>query len=318
MSFKQLSPTFFVSTQITEDDVARASEQGIRTIIDNRPDGEEAGQPTAAEIAASAARHGMGFEHIPVTPGAITDSDVAKFVDALARHDGPALGYCKTGTRAATLWALSRAREIGADAVLEATAGAGYDLSKIKPRLTSAAASTGADSKIYDVVIVGGGSAGIAAASSLLKRRSNLSIAIIEPADVHYYQPGFTLVGAGVFTSEATRRPMASVMPDKVVWIKQGASGFAPDSNEVVLADGSSLRYRALVAAPGIKLNWGAIPGLVEESRQERRHFKLPPRPRALYARTRQIAQAWASAVHTAALADQMRRRAAKGDVSDL
>ncbi len=118
--------------------------------------------------------------------------------------------------------------------------------------------------KIFDIVIVGGGSAGIAAASSLLKRRPSLSIAVVEPADTHYYQPGFTLVGAGVFAPEVTCRPMASVMPANVTWIKQAVSSFAPDSDEVVLADGSSLKYRALVAAPGIKLDWDAIPGLSE------------------------------------------------------
>jgi len=72
-------------------------------------------------------------------------------------------------------------------------------------------ASTGG-TKTYDVVIVGGGSGGVATAASLLKRRQKLSIAVVEPADTHYYQPGFTLVGAGVFEPEVTRRPTAGVM----------------------------------------------------------------------------------------------------------
>lgn len=118
--------------------------------------------------------------------------------------------------------------------------------------------------KIFDIVIVGGGSAGIATASSLLSRRPSLSIAVIEPAATHDYQPGWTMVGAGVFAPEATRRSMTAVMPDRVTWIRQAAAGFAPDSNEVVLADGSAVRYRVLVAAPGLKLDWDGIPGLSE------------------------------------------------------
>ena len=74
--------------------------------------------------------------------------------------------------------------------------------------------------KQYDVVIVGGGAAGIATASSLLRRASHLSVAIVEPADTHYYQPGWTMVGAGVFSSHSTSRAMASVMPKSATWIK--------------------------------------------------------------------------------------------------
>lgn len=118
--------------------------------------------------------------------------------------------------------------------------------------------------KIFDIVIVGGGAAGIATASSLLKRRPSLSIAVVEPSQTHDYQPGWTMVGGGVFRIESTRRSMDSVMPSPVTWIRTAATAFAPDSDEVVLADGSSLKYRVLIAAPGLKLDWGAVPGLVD------------------------------------------------------
>jgi sulfide:quinone oxidoreductase len=116
----------------------------------------------------------------------------------------------------------------------------------------------------HDVVIIGGGAAGIATATSLLARRRRLSIAIVEPGNEHFYQPGWTMVGAGVFGLDQTRRPMASVMPDGVTWVQAAATGFAPGEDRIVLADGSDLAYRVLVAAPGIKLDWAAIPGLAE------------------------------------------------------
>nr|WP_255704470.1 FAD/NAD(P)-binding oxidoreductase [Erythrobacter sp. SN021] len=96
----------------------------------------------------------------------------------------------------------------------------------------------------------------------MLKRRPGLDIAIVEPADTHAYQPGWTMVGGGIFEPEVTRRPMASVMPRGVEWIRAAAKSFQPDDNQVTLEDGSTLRYEVLVVAPGIRLAWEKIAGL--------------------------------------------------------
>lgn len=116
----------------------------------------------------------------------------------------------------------------------------------------------------HQVIIVGGGAAGIATASSLLKRDNSLDIAIIEPADEHFYQPGWTMVGAGVFDKNETVRTMDAVWPQGIKRIKGAVKSFEPDSQTVTLGDGSAVSYDFLVVAAGLKLDWDAVEGLNE------------------------------------------------------
>lgn len=236
MTFKSISPRFSVSGQLTPEDVQQAAAQGFKSVICNRPDGEEAGQPSSSVIREAAEALGLSFAYIPAISGAITADNAAKMKVALADLPPPVLAYCRSGARSSTLWDMA----------------------------TKRSDETPSSAKIYDVVIVGGGSAGIATAASLLKRNARMSIAIIEPSDIHYYQPGWTMVGAGVFSAEFTRRSEKSVMPRGVDWIKKAATGFTPEQNSVSLDDGSAVSYRVLVACPGIKLDWEAIDGLTE------------------------------------------------------
>ena len=116
----------------------------------------------------------------------------------------------------------------------------------------------------FDVVIVGAGSGGVAVSSSLLKRNGNLRIALVDPATKHYYQPGWTMVGGGVFSAKSTERETHTLLDKRVSQIHQLVSKVEPDSNSVSLQDGSVVSYDQLVMSPGLTLNWGAIEGLEE------------------------------------------------------
>lgn len=116
----------------------------------------------------------------------------------------------------------------------------------------------------HRVVIVGGGAAGITVAAELRRRDARLDIAIVEPSDTHSYQPGWTLVGAGVFTRRQTQRAEQTLIPKGVTWIRAGVTAFEPDAHSVRLSDGRVLGYDYLVACPGLKLDWDGIEGLTD------------------------------------------------------
>ena len=116
----------------------------------------------------------------------------------------------------------------------------------------------------HQILIVGGGAAGITAAAQLKRARNNLDVAILEPASDHYYQPGWTLVGGGVFSLEETRRAERDLIPAGVHWIQAGAASFDPDHNSVTTTSGDTLSYDVLIVATGLQLCWDKIEGLSE------------------------------------------------------
>ncbi len=114
----------------------------------------------------------------------------------------------------------------------------------------------------FEVIVVGGGNAGISVAARLLRKNSDLNIAIIEPSDKHYYQPAWTLVGGGIFNIKKTMRAESSVIPKKATWLKESVASFQPEENTLTTAEGNIYQYNYLVVAPGIQLNWNKIDGL--------------------------------------------------------
>jgi sulfide:quinone oxidoreductase len=116
----------------------------------------------------------------------------------------------------------------------------------------------------HQILIAGGGAAGITAAAQLRRARPSLDVAILEPSGEHYYQPGWTLVGGGVFSLEETRRAEGDLIPSGVTWIREAVAGFDPEHNTVTTASGQALSYDVLIVATGLKLCWDRIEGLVE------------------------------------------------------
>ena len=122
----------------------------------------------------------------------------------------------------------------------------------------------------HQVVIVGGGTAGITVAARLTKGWFNkLDVAVIEPSDKHYYQPLWTLVGAGVFRKEVTERSEAAVMPKRAKWIRDAVTEFHPDENYLLTRDGQKITYDWLVVGAGIQINWDQIKGLKDSIGKE-------------------------------------------------
>jgi sulfide:quinone oxidoreductase len=120
-----------------------------------------------------------------------------------------------------------------------------------------------------DVLILGGGTAGITTAAQLRKQRSDLQIRLLEPAEYHYYQPAWTLVGGGTYDLEATRRPMRSVIPDGVHWVQASAVEIDPASQRVTDGNGTMHSYHYLIVALGVALDWDGIPGLADNVGQK-------------------------------------------------
>lgn len=135
MISKQLTAKLHVAGQITADDVKQAAAEGFTAIINNRPDGEDSGQPPAAEIAAAAKAVGLAYVHQPVVGSNISDADVGTFARLVAETPGKILAHCRTGTRCTMLWVLSEAGTQSADALLATARTAGYDLEPLRARL---------------------------------------------------------------------------------------------------------------------------------------------------------------------------------------
>lgn len=119
-------------------------------------------------------------------------------------------------------------------------------------------------SKKTKLVIIGGGTGGIMLSSRLMKTKAPVEVTLIEPADTHWYHPAWTLVGAGAYDIKKTAKPMSEMIPDKVKWVKDYATGFRPEENIVTTAVSGDISYDFLVVSPGLVMDTSLIEGLTE------------------------------------------------------
>lgn len=125
----------WVAGQLEAADFDRAAELGIRTVINNRPDGEAPDQLPHARAQAAAATAGLAYHYLPVVNGGLSIETVDAMRALMAEADGPVLAYCRSGTRSTFLWAFASAERVPAETIVEAAGSAGYDLSGIAPQL---------------------------------------------------------------------------------------------------------------------------------------------------------------------------------------
>ncbi len=245
LDITKLDHKLSVAGQVSIDHITEIAAAGYKSIICNRPDYEGGGnQPGSEELEAMAKLLDIAFVYLPIRMGALSAERAEAFQRLIAELPKPILAFSASGMRATALYEMTKQND--------------KDDTEARESVVAACHWDNA----FDVVVIGGGSAGIGVAASLLKRRATLRIAIIEPNDKHYYQPAWTLVGAGAYDIAETVKPMADIIPKNVEWIQSAASGFDPENDRVHLADGRVIGYRQLIVCPGIRLAWEKIEGL--------------------------------------------------------
>lgn len=129
MDLRKITDDFSVSPQIECEDVAAIAEAGFRSILCNRPDGEEFGQCAYDAVAEAAQAAGLAVRSVPIVSGMLSEADLAAFRAALDELPKPILAYCRSGTRCTMLWSMTSFGDLGADEIVKATSAAGYDMS---------------------------------------------------------------------------------------------------------------------------------------------------------------------------------------------
>lgn len=137
MDVRNVTEGFAVAPQMQPDDLVTLADLGFAAVLCNRPDGEEDGQPTVAEMRDAAQAAGLAFHHIPVSGGKFPEAAIAAFRAVRRGTQGPVLAYCRTGTRSITLDTLANPNSVSPSERLKQAADAGYDLFAMSDQLSS-------------------------------------------------------------------------------------------------------------------------------------------------------------------------------------
>ncbi|KAF8319358.1 FAD/NAD-P-binding domain-containing protein [Clavulina sp. PMI_390] len=139
----------------------------------------------------------------------------------------------------------------------------------MRTSLVRRAAAAASSASKHKVVIVGAGTAGLSTANQIYNkfaadghRLNPGDIAVIDAAEWHNYQPGWTLVGAGLKDKYQLRQPVKDLIPPHITLVSQNVATFSPESNSLTTENGQSISYETLIVAPGLKINWDGIKGL--------------------------------------------------------
>ncbi len=135
MDLRKITDDFSVSPQIECEDVPGIAEAGFRSILCNRPDGEEFGQCAYDAVAEAAETAGLVVRSVPIVSGMLSEADMTAFRAALDEMPKPILAYCRSGTRCTMLWSMTKFGDLGADEIVKATSAAGYDMSGLVRQL---------------------------------------------------------------------------------------------------------------------------------------------------------------------------------------
>jgi uncharacterized protein (TIGR01244 family) len=135
MDIRKIADGYSVAPQLESGDMERLAEQGVTTVICNRPDSEIPAPLQAAAMQEAAERAGLAFVFNPVAGGMLTEANVEEQAEAIAASDGPVLAYCASGNRSTIVWALGMAGKMPADDILARAAAVGYDLGWLRPQL---------------------------------------------------------------------------------------------------------------------------------------------------------------------------------------
>lgn len=136
MDLRKITDTFSVSPQITPGDVPGIASAGFRSILCNRPDGEELGQCDCSAIEAAAQEAGLAYRSVPITSAGVSAADMTDFKDALEQMPAPILAYCRSGTRCTMLWSIAQFGQISGDEIIAAAGAAGYDMSGLVAQMS--------------------------------------------------------------------------------------------------------------------------------------------------------------------------------------
>jgi sulfide:quinone oxidoreductase len=314
MELKTIDKGLTVSPQITAADVA--DQEGRLPVHHLQPAGRRRRGP--ADVCRNREGRQEGRPRNPLPAGRVGQGSGRRRREirrSSAELPKPVLAYCRTGTRSATLWSLDQgAKGTPLPDILAATRQAGYDMTGVVRRIANGGKTpTDVGDAAFDIVIVGAGPAA---------SRSPPACWPACPSRHRDHRPGrHPLLPAGLddgrrrhFRTATPPRPWASLIPQGVHWIKAAVSAFEPKDNAVILDGCRVVKYKRLIVCPGPEAQLERHRGAGRDARPERRHLELPLRPRALHLETGAGLKSGPGAVHPAADADQVRRRAAKGD----